>query len=97
MCVSLYAFQIARSQKNTIYTLITISLSIYWISSYHSFSVIIFQIDTIVGEYGLVVISRSGSNPEKFIYESDQLSRLQVKNFHPGFLLYIPHHSTGSH
>ena len=36
------------------------------------------QIDAIVRDYGLVVISRSGSNPEKFIYESDHLSRLQV-------------------
>ena len=37
------------------------------------------QIDSIVKDYGLVVISRSGSNPEKFIYESDQLSQLQVQ------------------
>lgn len=39
------------------------------------------QIDSIVKDYGLVVISRSGSNPEKFIYESDQLSQLQVQYF----------------
>ena len=37
-----------------------------------------FQIDAIVRDFGLVVISRSGSNPEKFIYESDQLSSLKV-------------------
>ena len=36
------------------------------------------QIESIVKDYGLAVISRSGSNPEKFIYESDQLSQLQV-------------------
>ena len=38
----------------------------------------VFQIESIVKDYGLVAISRSGSNPEKFIYESDQLSQLQV-------------------
>jgi nicotinate (nicotinamide) nucleotide adenylyltransferase len=36
------------------------------------------DIDAIVRDFGLVVISRSGSNPEKFIYESDQLSRLKA-------------------
>ena len=36
------------------------------------------QIETIVGKFGLVVITREGSNPYKFIYESDTLSRLQV-------------------
>jgi nicotinate (nicotinamide) nucleotide adenylyltransferase len=36
------------------------------------------DIDAIVRDYGLVVISRSGSNPEKFIYESDHLSQLQT-------------------
>ena len=40
--------------------------------------VIYIQIDAIVEDFGLVVISRSGSSPEKFIYESDQLSRLQA-------------------
>lgn len=31
-----------------------------------------------MSNYGLVVISRSGSNPQQFIYESDLLTRLQV-------------------
>lgn len=34
------------------------------------------DIRDIVERYGLVVISRCGSNPEKFIYESDQLTPL---------------------
>ncbi|XP_043248009.1 uncharacterized protein LOC122394887 isoform X1 [Colletes gigas] len=33
------------------------------------------DIDAIVGEHGLVVITREGSNPNKFIYDSDILSR----------------------
>lgn len=36
------------------------------------------QIEDIVGNYGLVIITRSGSNPQQFIYESDLLTRLQV-------------------
>ena len=36
------------------------------------------QIEAIVGTYGLAVITREGSNPLKFIYESDVLTRLQV-------------------
>ncbi|KZS16725.1 Nicotinamide-nucleotide adenylyltransferase [Daphnia magna] len=35
------------------------------------------DIQDIVCNYGLVVISRSGSNPQLFIYESDLLTRLQ--------------------
>ncbi|XP_046448466.1 nicotinamide/nicotinic acid mononucleotide adenylyltransferase 1-like [Daphnia pulex] len=35
------------------------------------------DIEDIVSNYGLVVISRSGSNPQQFIYESDLLTRLQ--------------------
>ncbi|KAL7729812.1 hypothetical protein ACLKA6_014673 [Drosophila palustris] len=35
------------------------------------------DIEEIVANYGLVVISRCGSNPEKFIFESDILSKYQ--------------------
>lgn len=35
------------------------------------------DIEDIVKNYGLVVITRSGSNPLQFIYESDLLTRLQ--------------------
>lgn len=35
------------------------------------------EITQIVGKYGLIVITRNGTNPERFIYESDILSRLQ--------------------
>ncbi|XP_037091306.1 nicotinamide/nicotinic acid mononucleotide adenylyltransferase 3-like [Pollicipes pollicipes] len=35
------------------------------------------DIEAIVGSFGLVVITREGSNPLKFIYESDVLTRLQ--------------------
>ncbi|XP_043233753.1 nicotinamide/nicotinic acid mononucleotide adenylyltransferase 3-like isoform X5 [Amphibalanus amphitrite] len=35
------------------------------------------DIEAIVGAYGLVVITREGSNPLRFIYESDVLTRLQ--------------------
>jgi len=31
-----------------------------------------------VQKYGMVVISRAGSNPEKFIYDSDVLTRHKV-------------------
>ncbi|KAK2162451.1 hypothetical protein LSH36_98g02018 [Paralvinella palmiformis] len=36
------------------------------------------DIEEILNKYGLVCISRSGSNPEKFIYEHDILSKYQV-------------------
>ena len=42
------------------------------------------QIQDIVGKYGLVVISRYGHNPEKFIYESDNLTPLKV-----GSIVYV--------
>jgi len=35
------------------------------------------DIAQIVGKYGLVVITRNGSNPERFIYDSDILSKLR--------------------
>ncbi|GIY33023.1 hypothetical protein CDAR_514841 [Caerostris darwini] len=35
----------------------------------------------IVGKFGLVVITRSGSNPQRFVYESDILSKFQ-NNIH---------------
>jgi len=34
--------------------------------------------NTIVGEYGLVVITREGSNPSKFIYNCDILYKHMV-------------------
>lgn len=36
------------------------------------------DIETIVGEHGLVVITRSESNPYKFIYESDLLTKFMT-------------------
>ena len=36
------------------------------------------QMKGIIGEFGLVVISRSGHNAEKFVYESDKLFHLKV-------------------
>nr|KAF7434686.1 hypothetical protein H0235_002877 [Vespula pensylvanica] len=39
------------------------------------------DIDAIVGQHGLVVITREGSNPNKFIYDSDILSR-HMNNIH---------------
>lgn len=33
------------------------------------------DIEEIVGNHGIIVISRSGSNPEKFIFESDTLTK----------------------
>nr|CAD7408550.1 unnamed protein product [Timema poppensis] len=39
------------------------------------------RIETIVGQHGLVVITRNGSNPYKFIYESDILTKYQ-NNIH---------------
>lgn len=34
-----------------------------------------FQLETILGQHGIVVITRNGSNPEQFIFNSDLLSR----------------------
>ena len=48
------------------------------------------QIQEIVEGFGLVVISRSGSNPEQFIYESDQLSALQVSSQSPLMIMLYP-------
>ena len=38
------------------------------------------QIETIVGRHGLVCITRAGSNPQQFVYESDVLSKYQVRS-----------------
>lgn len=38
-----------------------------------------FQIEEIVGRFGMVVIDRNGCNPEKCIYESDILTRHKVR------------------
>ena len=37
------------------------------------------QMAAIVRDYGLVVITRHGSDPEKFIYESDLLTSYKVR------------------
>ena len=42
---------------------------------------ILLQIEEIVSHYGIVVITRGGSNPQQFIYESDVLTRNQ-NNIH---------------
>lgn len=34
-----------------------------------------FQLEAILSNHGIVVISRHGSNPEKFIFESDLLTK----------------------
>lgn len=39
------------------------------------------QLEAILGQHGLVVITRSGSNPEQFIFDSDLLSRYR-RNIH---------------
>jgi nicotinamide mononucleotide adenylyltransferase len=39
------------------------------------------DLTTIVRDYGIVVVSREGSNPERFIYESDLLTRYR-RNIH---------------
>lgn len=46
----------------------------YFINIYILFT----QIEEIVSHYGLVVISRCGSNPDKFIFESDILTKYRV-------------------
>ena len=38
----------------------------------------VFQMEEIVQKFGMVVISRAGSNLEKFIYESDILTKHKV-------------------
>lgn len=37
----------------------------------------VFQIETIIGQHGIVVITRQGSDPHKFVYESDILTKYQ--------------------
>ena len=36
------------------------------------------QMDKLTGHFGLVVVTRAGSNPEKFIHESDALYKNRV-------------------
>lgn len=36
------------------------------------------QMEEIVQKYGMVIVSRAGSSPEKFIYESDILTKHKV-------------------
>lgn len=48
------------------------------ISWHYIFTCTIFQMESIVGKFGLVVITRAGSDPYKFIYESDLLYKYQV-------------------
>lgn len=38
-----------------------------------------FQIEAIVGQHGLVVITRSNVNPTEFIYNSDLLTKYMVR------------------
>lgn len=38
-----------------------------------------FQIEAILGEHGIVVITRSGNCPEKFIFQSDLLTKYKKK------------------
>jgi len=33
------------------------------------------QLEAILGQHGLVVVTRNGTNPEQFIFDSDMLSR----------------------
>ena len=47
------------------------------------------QIEKIVGKHGLVVISRVGSNPESFIYESDVLTKYKVSKMLNVFVVDI--------
>ena len=41
------------------------------------------DIEEIVGKFGLVCISRSGSDPQKFIYDNDVLTK-HANNIHLG-------------
>lgn len=36
------------------------------------------QLETILKEHGVVVIARNGSNPQKFVFESDLMFENQV-------------------
>lgn len=38
-----------------------------------------FQLKGILGEHGIVVITRSGTSPEKFIFQSDLLTKFKTK------------------
>ena len=47
-------------------------------NSFKFYSDFLLQVEEIVSKYGLVCITREGSDPRKFIYESDVLSKYQV-------------------
>ena len=44
--------------------------------------------ETIAGEYGMVVITRNGSEPEKFVNDSKLLSKCKVNTFTSIVLLF---------
>jgi hypothetical protein len=44
--------------------------------------VICFKMEEIVSQFGIVVCTRAGSNVEKFIYESDLLTKYKVTFFY---------------
>lgn len=83
---TLFSFQASTyNMKSFVHVLVIIITFICFIL-YMSFMLtlalcyifVLFQIEALVGKFGLVVITREGSNPYKFIYESDVLTRHQV-------------------
>ena len=42
-----------------------------------------------MGQHGLVVITREGNNPNKFIYESDLLTKYQVTSLSCVFCCFL--------
>ena len=57
---------------------VRIRCQIFFFCSVIKSSYIFFQIISIVRDYGLVVITREGSNPEKYVYDHDILHQYKV-------------------
>ena len=56
------------------YYLLCLSVKNNW----QRYTICLIQIENIVRHFGLVCITRCGSNPEKFIYESDVLTKYKA-------------------
>lgn len=48
------------------------------LTNFHLNHIILLQIESIVGQHGLIVITRSQTNPLEFIYNSDMLTKYMV-------------------
>ena len=50
---------------------------------------LVFQIEEILRDFGIVCVSRVGSNPEQFVYNSDVLYKHQVSSIAVQIILFV--------